>query len=248
MSTADKIVKLAHAEVKYREGFKDGHWDNREKYAADVPGMAWVSTEGQPWCAVFNCWLDVQAGLKPAIDFPLTASCDTAAAWFKARGRLSQYPAIGAWVFFGSSSDYTHTGRVVGWDADWVYTVEGNTNTSGAREGNGVYAKKHLRRDAHVAAYGYPMFADGIKSADPHRKAEAPKTVKPKIAGGTAAGAAAAVVAASLVHPAAAAKPAPKPVAKASTIKATGGTCVVKVAAGKPKFSGSCVITITKGK
>ena len=58
MTTVDKIKALAKAEVGYREGFSNGHHDNREKYAAQVPGLAWVSEEGQPWCAVFNSWLD----------------------------------------------------------------------------------------------------------------------------------------------------------------------------------------------
>lgn len=203
MRTADKIVKLARAEVGYREGFRDGHWDNREKYAAEVPGLEWVSTDGQPWCAVFNAWLDTQAGLRPGVDFPLTASCDGAAAWFEAQDRLSQYPAVGAWVLFGSRSDYTHTGRVVDFDGTWVYTVEGNTNTNGSREGNGVYAKRHLRADDHVAAYGLPRFPDGIRSADPRM----PQPKAPRVAGVVTAVAAAAVAATAAIP----AAPAPKP-------------------------------------
>lgn len=246
MTTADTIIKLAKAEVGYREGFKDGHWNNVEKFAGQVPGLAWVSTSGQPWCAVFNCWLDTKAGLRSGVDFPLTASCDVAAAWFKARKRLSQYPAIGAWVLFGSAADYTHTGRVVGYDDTWIYTVEGNTNTSGSREGNGVYDKKHLRRDDHVAAYGYPKFPDGIKSADPAFKGEAPK---PKVASKAAvvvAAAGTAVAVATSAHAPVAPKPAP--VVKVKTVVVPSGACTIKVVKGKPHFSGTCVITVKKGK
>ncbi|HVE24370.1 MAG TPA: hypothetical protein VNC22_03155 [Sporichthya sp.] len=180
MSTAQKIIDVAKPEVGYHEGRSaDGHWNNREKYAGEVPGMAWVSAEGQPWCAVFNCWLDIKAGLKPNVDFPLTASCDVAGTWFRTQKRWSVYPAVGAWVFFGTTSDLSHTGRVVAYDADYIYTVEGNTNDSGAREGDGVYAKKHGRRETRVIGYGYPKFPEGIKSADPAWAAQAPKPAVP---------------------------------------------------------------------
>lgn len=179
MSTVDKIITTAKAEVGYREGFSGGHWNNKEKYAAQVPGLAWVSAEGQPWCAVFNCWLDVKAGLAPGVDFPVTASCDAAGAWFKQAKRWSGYPAVGAWVFFGTASDLSHTGRVVRYDADYIYTIEGNTNDSGAREGDGVYEKKHGRREARVIGYGYPKFAEGIVSADPKYATQAPKPAVP---------------------------------------------------------------------
>lgn len=180
MSTVDKIKALAAAEVGYREGRSGGHWNNREKYAAKVPGLAWVSDEGQPWCAVFNSWLDLSAGLTPDVDFPVTASCDAAAAWFKKAGRWSEYPAVGAWVLFGTPSDLSHTGRVVRFDDDYIYTVEGNTNDSGSREGDGVYAKRHGRREARVVGYGYPKFPEGIDSADPAYASQKPKPAAPK--------------------------------------------------------------------
>jgi hypothetical protein len=180
MSTVQNIIDAAKHEVGYREGFADGHWNNREKYAAQVPGMAWVSEEGQPWCAVFNCWLDVKAGLVPNVAFPLTASCDVAGTWFRTQKRWSAYPAVGAWVFFGTTSDLSHTGRVIAYDADYIWTVEGNTNDSGAREGDGVYFKKHGRRETRVIGYGYPKFPEGIDSADPAWAGAKPTMVAPK--------------------------------------------------------------------
>lgn len=181
MGTVEKIISLAKGEVGYHESRSGGSWTNHEKYAAQVPGMAWVSTDGQPWCAVFNCWLDIKAGLKGNEDFPLTASCDIAGNWFKSHKRWSAYPAVGAWVLFGTSSDLSHTGRVVAYDDNYIWTVEGNTNDSGAREGDGVYAKKHARHETRIQGYGYPKFPEGIKSADPKWAAKAPAPApKPK--------------------------------------------------------------------
>ena len=70
-------------------------------------------------------------------------------------------------MFYGSSRDLNHTGIVLSYDGQLIHTVEGNTNDSGSREGNGVYAKTRRRRDVHVVGYGYPDFPEGLQSADP---------------------------------------------------------------------------------
>lgn len=177
-ATATQVLTLAKGEVGYQEGRSGGHWNNVEKYAAQVPTMAWVSTEGQPWCAVFNCWLDVGVGLIPNVDFPLTASCDAAAAWFKKNGRWSDLPGIGAWVLFGTPSDLVHTGRVVAFDADTITVTAGNTSMTGSREGDGVHTLTYQRRSTYVVGYGYPKNLAGIRSADP-KFDEKPAAVTP---------------------------------------------------------------------
>lgn len=211
MSTsAERIIKIAKAEVGYHEGRSGGHWDNREKYAAQVPGLAWVSTDGQPWCAVFVSWCALKADL--AALYPSTASTDAGAAWFKAKKQWSEYPAVGAQVFFGVNGDMNHTGLVYDYDADYIYTVEGNTNTSGSREGDGVYLKKRARTDARVQGYGYPAFPEGIKSADPARKDKTPSVPveKPAPAPKPATKPAPAVPTVTLSHVVEAAKKDPK--------------------------------------
>lgn len=179
MSNVAKTLTLAKGEVGYQESRSGGHWTNHEKYAALVPGMAWVSDQGQPWCAVFNCWLDFENGLQPNIDFPLTASCDAAAAWFKKNGRWSDLPGVGAWVFFGTPADLVHTGRVVAYDADTVTVTAGNTSMTGSREGDGVHTLTYQRRSTYVVGYGYPKNLDGIRSADPRFDQKATPTPPP---------------------------------------------------------------------
>lgn len=158
---AARLLDLAYDEVGYHEGKTGGQWNNRQKYAQEVPDLGWA--DGQPWCATFVSWLAMRAGVADL--FPRTASCDAAAAWFKARGQWSEYPAIGAQVFFGSPKDLTHTGVVASFDGENIYTIEGNTNVSGAREGDGVYRKTRRRRDPWVVGYGLPAYAGGIESA-----------------------------------------------------------------------------------
>ncbi|MFG2670859.1 CHAP domain-containing protein [Streptomyces sp. NPDC048445] len=163
--TAADVARIAAAEIGYHEGKSGGHWNNKTKYAPAVAGLEWA--DWQAWCATFVSWVAMTAGA--AALFPRTASCAAGVAWFKARDRWSEYPAIGSQVFFGPGGG-SHTGLVVSYDATTITTIEGNTNTSGSAEGDGVYRKVRQRRDTYVYGYGYPAYPGGIKTADPDWK------------------------------------------------------------------------------
>jgi GH25 family lysozyme M1 (1,4-beta-N-acetylmuramidase) len=158
-----KIIDIAATQVGVHEGRSpDGHWNNDQRYSDEVPGLAW--SDGQPWCSVFVSWCAMRAGLEAL--YPRTASCDTAGAWYRQRHAFSEYPAIGAQVFYGTTHDLNHTGIVIDFDADTITTIEGNTNADGSREGDGVYRKTRARRATNLVGYGYPAFPEGIVSAD----------------------------------------------------------------------------------
>jgi hypothetical protein len=165
MNQADKVIAVEKREVGYREGFSNGHYNNHQKYSPAVPGLEW--SQNQAWCETFQSWSFQEADQKSLA--PVTASCPTAVRWYKTRGRFSFYPAIGAQVFFGSGGGQ-HVGLVYKYDADYAYTVEGNTNASGSAEGNGVYLKKRPRRSGNLYGYGLPAFAEGVVTADPGLK------------------------------------------------------------------------------
>lgn len=177
MTTAADLIAVARAEVGYREGHStSGRPNNDQKYSEQVPGLEW--SDFQAWCATFVAWCAMRAGAADL--FPRTASCGTGLQWFRDRRRVSEYPAIGAQVFFGGpGAPYgpggTHTGLVYAYDQNYIYTVEGNTNTSGSPEGDGVYLRKRSRRDPYVHRYGYPAYAGGIVSADPAWARPAPQ-------------------------------------------------------------------------
>lgn len=173
MTTFDKIESIARSQIGYREG--GGRVNNNDqKYSDELPGFDW--SDGQPWCATFVNWVFWKAGVWELIPAH-SASCDFMGDGWKKIDRWSEYPAKGAQVFFGYPHDLNHTGIVVDFDKDYIYTVEGNTNNDGSREGDGVYLKKRERRGANVIGYGYPKFAEGIVSADPAYADEAPAPV-----------------------------------------------------------------------
>jgi len=165
LTTFDKINKTARSQVGYHEGRNSsGSWNNANKFSKELPGFAW--SDYQAWCATFVCWVFWKTGNYELLPSP-SASCDVLASGFKANGRWSEYPAKGAVAFYGYSYDLNHTGIVVDYDHDYIYVVEGNTNDTGSREGDGVYLKKRARRGTNVIGYGYPKFPEGIESADP---------------------------------------------------------------------------------
>lgn len=165
MSQASDLLEVAVKEVGYREGRdRNGNWNNDQKYSRGVPGLEW--SNHQPWCDTFVCWVFQKAGLRNLLPV-ISASCDISGTAWKRKKRWSEYPAIGAQAFYGSPRDLNHTGIVYRYDEDFIWTIEGNTNTTGSRQGNGVYKLKRRRRDNNVIGYGYPAFKEGIVSADP---------------------------------------------------------------------------------
>ena len=164
-TSASAVIKKAESQLGYHEGYSNGHWNNNQKFSDQVPGLEW--SDWQAWCATFVSWCAMKADAADL--FPRTASCLTGVSWFRQRDRFSYYPAVGAQVFFGHNGG-THTGIVVRYDGTYIWTVEGNTNSNGSPEGDGVYAKKHRRRDDYVYGYGYPDYPEGITSADPEWK------------------------------------------------------------------------------
>lgn len=161
--TQGDVIRVAKSQVGYHEGYSGGHWNNKQKYSPAVPTLEW--SQNQAWCATFCAWVFQEAGM-PKGSYPVTASVAVARDWWKQRDRFSEYPAIGAQCIMGASGT-AHTGIVYAYDATYIYTVEGNTNSSGSAEGDGVYLKKRARRDSYIYGYGYPNYPGGIVTADP---------------------------------------------------------------------------------
>ena len=55
-------------------------------------------------------------------------------------------------LWFPEKNRIAHTGFIDQWGDTWLITVEGNTNTNGGREGDGVYRKRRLVRSIYQAA------------------------------------------------------------------------------------------------
>ncbi|WP_331283911.1 MULTISPECIES: peptidoglycan-binding protein [unclassified Streptomyces] len=161
MSGAKELIRVAKSQVGYREGYSDGHWNNKNRYGA------WYGMDEAAWCGIFVSWVAAQSGNTAVV--PRYAWCPSGVEWYRSRGRFSVYPVIGGIVFFGAGGG-SHTGIVYRYDAESIFTIEGNTNANGSAEGDGVYLKQRARKSSYVYGYGIPAFAEGVVVADPEWK------------------------------------------------------------------------------
>ncbi|WP_224280650.1 peptidoglycan-binding protein [Streptomyces sp. LS1784] len=161
----DEFVALLTSQEGYHEGRDpDGTWNNHQKYSPAVPSLEW--SQDQAWCATFTAWGATQTeGM--ADRWPITASCWSAVQWWKERGRFTEYPVLGGPFYMGKSGQ-DHVGVVTAYDGQWIYTVEGNTNSGGSPQGDGVYVRQRPRRGpGSPYGYGVPDYPEGTISADP---------------------------------------------------------------------------------
>ncbi len=155
----EALAWYAHeAKIGYREKPV-----NLTKYAA-MAGHA----NGEPWCATFGVAGAHETGLALP-DGADTASCALNEVSFKRAGRLSATPHLGdfGFVYFPNMKPRPRVAhQVFVWkissDGRWVFTIEGNSNDDGAREGYEVCFRKRLARRATgtvgLRSYGRPYY------------------------------------------------------------------------------------------
>ncbi|WP_020118801.1 peptidoglycan-binding protein [Streptomyces canus] len=163
-STRDQFVNLLKSQAGYHEGRdQNGIWNNIQKFSEQTPGLEW--SDGQPWCAVFEAWGAHHNGIDAL--WPMTASCALAVSWWKKQNRFTEYPVLGGPFYMGPGGA-DHTGVVWKYDADTIWTIEGNSNDNGSYQGDGVYLHQRPRRGTGSPyGYGVPAYAEGTISADP---------------------------------------------------------------------------------
>ena len=135
-----KILHIAGTQIGVREakGKNDGlAVEAYLKYTGNI--------KGEPWCASFVSWVFGKAGLA------MPRSAWSPALFPKNRQTLNPLPADVFGIYFEKYQRIAHCGLVESTKGSWVYTIEGNTNVAGSREGDGVFRK--LRHHRTIAVY-----------------------------------------------------------------------------------------------
>ncbi len=146
-NAAELIVRTAEKEV--------GVCESGENTGARVDQYnAYIGLRKVAWCASFVSWCHGKAGYPE----PKTAWSPT----LFPPSRISKEAAPGMvmGIYFPELRRIAHCGIVAHVKGDYVYTVEGNTNASGSREGIGVF--RRLRHRRTIAKY-----ADWIRPVPP---------------------------------------------------------------------------------
>jgi hypothetical protein len=145
--SVDKIINAARGEVGVVET-SENQGPGIQKYwtATNYPGGY---NDRAYWCAAFVCWCVKQSGIFSEADRPKSASCFKAPDSFEAWARTKSPNVVlttrpqrilaGDIVIFS----FSHIGIATSAsDLNGVFrTIEGNTNTAGARNGIGVFEK-----------------------------------------------------------------------------------------------------------
>ena len=138
---SEALALAAESQVGEREEGNNGGAAVRKYQNA-----TWLEPGEWPWCAAFVCWSFKEALKKSVqvIQRPRTAGAWDFENWATKEGAELIKPARDVQVRRGDIVVYafSHIGIAVEDElCDLVETVEGNTNTGGDREGDGVYRK-----------------------------------------------------------------------------------------------------------
>ena len=165
--TVNELLKIAAAEIGYKEKKTNANLDNPSanagdqnftKYARDLhaAGYYQASKQGLAWCDMFVDWCFLKLCGNRAKAEEITcqtglygASCKWSAKYYKDQGRFyTSDPKPGDQVFF---KDYSHTGIVEKIVGSVITTIEGNTSNQVARRTYSVSS-------TNIDGYGRPKY------------------------------------------------------------------------------------------
>lgn len=132
---APKILSIAKSQLGIREATGKNDGLQVEQYLIYTNNK-----KGDPWCASFVSWVYGQAG------YPLPRTAWSPALFPLDKRTDKPQPADVFGIYFPKLKRIAHCGIVEDSRANWIYTIEGNTNLAGSREGDGVYRKLRHRR------------------------------------------------------------------------------------------------------
>ncbi len=139
-------------------------------------------TPPTPWCAAFVYWSFERAAAELGLDNPLVRTGGVMDHWGQARSRgirsitarqVEEDPSLvqpGQIFFMDHGNGKGHAGLVKRVSGDLITTIEGNTNSAGAREGDGVYLRKRKLSDINAGFLDYSKprrIEDGEPEVEP---------------------------------------------------------------------------------
>lgn len=139
MTLSERALEIAAGELGNQEVPKGSNWGPAvQKYLASVGIHSPAS-----WCMALMYWCMNEAAGKMGIINPMLKTGGVLKQWHARKvqyGKLSPRP--GDIFIQDHGKGLGHTGMVEKVEGIWVYTIEGNTNDEGSREGFEVCRKR----------------------------------------------------------------------------------------------------------
>ena len=182
MAKASDVIKIALAEVGYKEKASNSQLDNPTanagsnnytKYARDLRDAGYYNgnKNGFAWCDVFVDWCFFKAFGKTegqrieCQTGDLGAGCKYSKQYYQNKGRCDRKPKVGDQIFFTSGGSISHTGIVTAVSGENVTTVEGNS-------GDAVKQHTYSLSNSYVDSFGHPLYDEEEQKVDPEQKTE----------------------------------------------------------------------------
>ncbi len=135
-----RVIAIAKSQIGVREATGNNDGLDVEKYLHYTGNK-----KGDPWCASFVSWIFGKAG------YHQPKSAWSPALFPKARQLQNPATAMVFGIYFPKLKRIAHCGIISKVNDKWIYTIEGNTNIVGSREGDGVYQR--IRHERGIAFY-----------------------------------------------------------------------------------------------
>jgi hypothetical protein len=145
------LRKIAYSQIDVFEatGNNDGATVEMYLHAAG-------QSKGAPWCASFVYWTILQCGDTLDLELPayVPSYFPKDKIIWKQGAIIKRTPQFGDVIGIWNSEKgrLAHIGFYDGENSQYIFTVEGNTNEAGSREGDGVYRKKRIKRQVYAIA------------------------------------------------------------------------------------------------
>lgn len=142
VSIAERVVAAAKTQIGIRETSKNQGPGISKYWTATTYPTGYANRE--PYCAAFVCWVVKEAVGNGRVTFSLPRSpvAYDAEKWARANAgkgiAFADKPKPGDIFTLAAAS---HVGIVESVSGSTIYTIEGNTDGSGSREGDGVYRR-----------------------------------------------------------------------------------------------------------
>ncbi len=157
MTAKEALIATAESQLGYKAGA-----GKINRYAQELDKIGSVYNfpkNGYDWCDIFVDWCFITTfgydkGIKMIYqpEKGTGAGCPYSAQFYKEHNAFSKNPSLGSQIFFGESGKEYHTGIVVSYTENKVYTIEGNT---GGGSGS-VNRRSYYRTDKKISGYGIP--------------------------------------------------------------------------------------------
>lgn len=147
---SDKAIDMAIVELGVQENPIYSNWGRDvSKYLLSV-GIDFPAS----WCAALVYWCFNQACIDLAMENPLTKTAGVLRLWNSAKpaNKVTE-PQAGDIFIMDFGKGLGHTGIVEKTDKDFIYTIEGNSNNNGDRNGYEVVRHGRLINNHLIKGY-----------------------------------------------------------------------------------------------